>query len=70
AKPSIKILKIDIMNQPANQAVGGQPLVPQNVTSSFDDLTAKQKYEILAKGANPFPSNAGAQEIENQTLPD
>ncbi|CAG8818879.1 13079_t:CDS:1, partial [Racocetra persica] len=63
-----KNFKIAIMNQPANQAIGVQPLAPQNVNSSFDDLTAEQKYEILTKGAGLFSSSAGAQETENQTV--
>ncbi|CAG8703241.1 15216_t:CDS:1, partial [Cetraspora pellucida] len=69
-KPLIKNFKIAIMNQqPINQAVGGQPLPPQNtnvsVGSSYDNLTSEQKYEILTKGAHPFPSSAGA---GNQTV--
>ncbi|CAG8758473.1 19656_t:CDS:1, partial [Racocetra persica] len=60
------------MNQPINQVIGGLPLVPQNanipVNASFDNLTAKQKYEILTKGAvDPFTNRAEAQEAENQT---
>ncbi|CAG8549072.1 3952_t:CDS:1, partial [Cetraspora pellucida] len=56
------------MNQPANQAAGGQPLaqnanIPVNL--SFDKLTAEQKYKILTNGADPFTS-AKAQETENQ----
>ncbi|CAG8795169.1 16518_t:CDS:1, partial [Racocetra persica] len=40
--------KTTIMNQPTNQAVRDQPLVPQNanipVNLSFDNLTAEQRY--------------------------
>ncbi|CAG8671971.1 11132_t:CDS:1, partial [Racocetra fulgida] len=54
------------MNQPANQAVRGQPLAPQNanipLNSPFDNLTAEKKYEILTNGTNPFT----VQETENQ----
>ncbi|CAG8670186.1 20785_t:CDS:2, partial [Dentiscutata erythropus] len=52
------------MNQP-------QPLIPQTanipLNSSFDNLTAKQKYEILTKGT--IDLFGSAQEIENQTAP-
>ncbi|CAG8824952.1 21439_t:CDS:1, partial [Racocetra persica] len=57
--------KIAIMNQPVNQVIG-QPLMPQTanilVNSSFDNLTAEQKYEILTEGTDPFT----AQETGNQ----
>ncbi|CAG8454939.1 10124_t:CDS:1, partial [Racocetra fulgida] len=61
------------MNQPINQVNGGLPLAPQNanisVNAYFDNLTAKQKYEILTKGAvDPFTNSAGAQEAENQAV--
>ncbi|CAG8621680.1 13603_t:CDS:1, partial [Cetraspora pellucida] len=76
AKPSIKNFKIAIMNQqPINQAVGGQPLPPQNANvpvgsfyDNYDNLTAEQKYKILTEGAHPFPSSAGVQRTENQTV--
>ncbi|CAG8816282.1 28514_t:CDS:1, partial [Racocetra persica] len=45
------------------------PLIPQNtnilVNSSYDNLTAEQKYENLTKGTDPFTS---VQETEGQTV--
>ncbi|CAG8570168.1 18296_t:CDS:1, partial [Dentiscutata erythropus] len=64
AKTFMKILTITNMNQP-------QPLIPQTASiplnSSFNNLTAKQKYEILTKGTTDMFGSA--QEIENQTAP-
>ncbi|CAG8760786.1 14892_t:CDS:1, partial [Cetraspora pellucida] len=40
------------MNQPISQVVGHQPLAPPNVNipvnSSFDNLTAEERYKFLA----------------------
>ncbi|KAF0517989.1 hypothetical protein F8M41_016832 [Gigaspora margarita] len=61
------------MNQPTNQAIGGQASRLQNITIrtihvnlSFDNLNAEQKYEYLTKGVvDPF---ARRPEATNQTI--
>ncbi|CAG8670381.1 12073_t:CDS:1, partial [Racocetra fulgida] len=56
-----------VIGQPVNQVIV-QPLMPQTanilVNSSFDNLAAEQKYEILTEGTDPFT----AQETENQAV--
>ncbi|CAG8606989.1 18093_t:CDS:2, partial [Cetraspora pellucida] len=46
------------MNQPINQAVGHQPLAPPNVNnpvnSSFENLTAEERYKLLYNGTDSF----------------
>ncbi|CAG8675165.1 17625_t:CDS:1, partial [Cetraspora pellucida] len=51
------------MNQPINQAVGHQPLTPQN--ASFDNLTAEERYKLLANGTDSFKT---VQESENREV--
>ncbi|CAG8536709.1 12180_t:CDS:2 [Racocetra fulgida] len=58
------------VNIPINQTVV-QPLITRNintpVNSSFDNLTAEQRYKILTEGTDPFTS-AKAEGTENQAV--
>ncbi|CAG8658605.1 2924_t:CDS:2, partial [Dentiscutata heterogama] len=60
-----------IRSRPINRAVRGQ--VPQNVdipvNSSYDNLSAEQKYENLTKGTTADLFNTRKQETENQEAP-
>ncbi|RIB28986.1 hypothetical protein C2G38_2156574 [Gigaspora rosea] len=52
-------LMLQNVNLPINPTVG-QPLIFQNdnihVTSSFDNLTAEERFKILTEGSDPFLS--------------